>query len=117
MIHNFAFVVEGKLAGCAHPGWGDQLRTALAELSSRHGISAVVTLDTEPLPKDLLAEYGMKGHHTIVRDFGVPSLESATQAVDSSGAKSTPAVASSSIARRAMAERARSWPAAWWPTA
>ncbi|MBN1865895.1 dual specificity protein phosphatase family protein [Candidatus Sumerlaeota bacterium] len=81
MLRNFTFVLQGKLAGCAHPGWGDDLRTALADLSSRHGISAIVTLDTKPLPKDLLAEYGIKGHHMSVQDFGVPSLESASEAV------------------------------------
>jgi atypical dual specificity phosphatase len=82
MISNFAYVRDGQLAGCAHPGWGISLHETLAELADRQGITAVVTLTPEPLPADVLAEFNLRSYHLPIPDFGVPDMEKAGEAVE-----------------------------------
>jgi atypical dual specificity phosphatase len=81
MVPNFGFVLEGKLAGCAHPGRWNTLRETLSELTEQQQITAMVTLTEEPLEKDVLEEYGIAWLHLPVADFCVPDLEAAEEAV------------------------------------
>jgi len=76
MLRNFRFVVKGKLAGMAHPGYRDTLPKALEELR-RKGIGAIVSLDEEGLPDDLVADHGFAYRHYPVDDFSAPSMEQA----------------------------------------
>ena len=82
MLYNFGFVQEGRLAGCAHLGYGAELRESLNELVRDHKITAMVTLSEDPLPLTVLEEYGLRYHHQPVRDFGVPKLEEMGAAID-----------------------------------
>jgi protein-tyrosine phosphatase len=81
MIANFGFVLDEKLAGCAHPGRWNSLREALSELAQQRRITAMVTLTEEPLEQEVLEEYGIAWLHLPIEDFGVPALEAAERGV------------------------------------
>jgi len=76
MLRNFRFLIKGKLAGMGHPGYRDTLPKALEDLR-RKGIGAIVSLDEEGLPDDLVAQHGFVYRHYPIDDFGAPSLEQA----------------------------------------
>lgn len=76
MLSNFSYLIEGVLAGCAHPFSFGQTHESLGELHS-NGIRAIVSLDEEGLPLHVLAEYGFQYLHLPMPDFGVPTLEQA----------------------------------------
>lgn len=80
MIHNFSYIVDGVLAGSAHPGLGGMAPETAEELH-RLGIGAVVSLDEYGLADALLAEYGLKYLHIPVNDFDPPTLEQADEFV------------------------------------
>ncbi len=82
MLPNFSFVIPGKLAGCAHPGGGEQLRRNLAELTRLQKITALLTLSERALPKEIVEEFRMESFHFPVRDFGIPRLEETDEAID-----------------------------------
>ena len=82
MVPNFCYVIEGELAGLAHPGYGTDLRRALEEMTTVYGIGAVVTLTEEPLPAGVLEDYGVRACHVPIPDFGVPRLEAAARGVE-----------------------------------
>jgi atypical dual specificity phosphatase len=81
MLRNFRFVIEGKLAGMGHPGYRDTLPHTLQELRKR-GIGALVSLDEEGLPDDLVAKAGFRYRHFPVDDFRAPSLAQAKAFVE-----------------------------------
>lgn len=81
MIPNFAFVLEGKLAGCAHPGRSLFLRETLMELTRDHRVTALVSLTEEPIEKSVLEEYGLAWLHVPVNDFSVPSIPETARVV------------------------------------
>ncbi|MBX7246398.1 MAG: dual specificity protein phosphatase family protein [Candidatus Sumerlaeaceae bacterium] len=81
MLHNFSFVIEGFLAGCAHPGSYGDPGEGLLELSEQ-GISSVVSLDEFGLPAYLVAEHGMRHLHLPIPDFETPTAGQARQFVD-----------------------------------
>ena len=81
MIANFGFVLDEKLAGCAHPGRWNSLREALSELALQWRITAMVTLTEEPLEREVLEEYGIAWLHLPIEDFGVPAFEAAEEGV------------------------------------
>ncbi|MCX7625333.1 MAG: dual specificity protein phosphatase family protein [Candidatus Sumerlaeaceae bacterium] len=81
MLHNFSFVVEGVLAGCAHPAGAGDLRQALQSLVDE-GIGALISLDEMGVPLHYIAEFGLHYLHVPVRDFGTPSFEEATRVVE-----------------------------------
>lgn len=78
---NFSYVVDGVLAGCAHPARTGNTAAALRELYGR-GIRSIVSLDEEGLPKGLVAEQGMKHLHLPIDDFSPPTLDQASRFVD-----------------------------------
>lgn len=81
MISNFAYVIPDKLAGGAHPGWGETLRHNLDQLRREEGITALVSLSEDPLPHLLLEVYQLRWCHIPVRDFSVPTVHDTAQAV------------------------------------
>lgn len=82
MVHNFGFLSDRRLAGSAHPGYGAELRANLADLAQKHGITAVVSLSEDPLPEGFLQEYGLRGLHLPIIDFGVPTMSAMKRGAD-----------------------------------
>jgi atypical dual specificity phosphatase len=76
MLRNFRFLIKGKLAGMAHPGFRDTLPESLADLR-RKGIGAIVSLDEEGLRDDVVAQHGFAYRHYPIDDFCAPSVEQA----------------------------------------
>ena len=74
MPENLSFVIEGKLAGSAHPGRWMDLEQDLAGLR-RLGVAAIVSLTGNPLPADMLDAQGIEGHHIPISDFTPPTLD------------------------------------------
>lgn len=81
MLYNFSFVVEGVLAGCAHPAGAGDLRRALQSLVDE-GIGALISLDEMGVPLHYIAEFGLHYLHVPVPDFGVPTFEEAARVVE-----------------------------------
>jgi protein-tyrosine phosphatase len=80
MLHNFSYLIDGALAGCAHPESMGDLDGALADLE-KSGIGGIVSLDEEGLPLHLMAEHGFHHLHLPIPDFGIPTFEQARQFV------------------------------------
>jgi len=78
MLRNFRFLIKGKLAGMAHPGWGEDLSETLDALR-RKGVGAIVSLDEDGLPEALLAEYDFAYRHFPIEDFRAPTVEQARE--------------------------------------
>ena len=74
MLSNFSYLIEGRLAGCAHPASFGSCDEGLASLAGK-GIRAVVSLDEEGIPARLLAGQGFDHLHLPVPDFGSPTLD------------------------------------------
>ena len=81
VLRNFRFLLKRELAGMGHPGYRDTLPEALVELR-RKGIGAIVSLDEEGLPDDLIAEHGFIYRHYPIEDFRAPSFEQAEAFVE-----------------------------------
>jgi protein tyrosine phosphatase (PTP) superfamily phosphohydrolase (DUF442 family) len=71
-LHNFGFVLDGRLAGMAHPGYGGGLGEALDELRDL-GFTAIVSLDEEGLSPQVVQEHGLTYRHIPVADFHPPT--------------------------------------------
>jgi atypical dual specificity phosphatase len=71
-LHNFGYVLDRKLAGMAHPGFGGGLDLALDELRAR-GFTAVVSLDEAGLSPEVVRQHGMVHRHIPVPDFHPPT--------------------------------------------
>lgn len=80
-IPNFSYVYEDKVAGSAHPGSGERLVRALAELREL-GVTAIVSLSESPLDKAILREFEMAYAHVPVMDFFPPTIEQMRECVD-----------------------------------
>lgn len=78
MVGNFSFVIKGRLAGAARPGWWGNLEGDLEELK-RHGITALVTLTEEPLSLGGIRKSGLAYLHLPIGDFTAPTLEQIEQ--------------------------------------
>lgn len=81
LLQNFCYIIEGVLAGCAHPAASPDLQGALTELVGR-GIGALVSLDEWGIPIHEIAEFGLQYLHLPVPDFGTPTLDQARRFVD-----------------------------------
>jgi len=77
MLRNFRFLIKGKLAGMAHPGFRDTLPKSLDDLR-RKGIKTIVSLDEEGLPDDIVARHGFAYRHYPIEDFCAPTIEQAS---------------------------------------
>lgn len=81
MLRNFSFVIDGVLAGCAHPDGSGDCDEALAELTEK-GITALASLDETGIPLYLIADHDFHYLHLPVPDFGVPRNEQVLQFID-----------------------------------
>jgi atypical dual specificity phosphatase len=75
-LRNFGYVIDGKLAGLAHPGYGGGLDAALDALRSR-GITGLVSLDEVGIAADIAHEHGLAHRHIPINDFEPPTLAQA----------------------------------------
>lgn len=75
MVGNFGYIIKDKLAGCANPAAGGQLRRALRRLKEKHGIDAIVALTESSPPKSLFEECSLAFHHEPVADFSPPTTQ------------------------------------------
>jgi len=80
MLRNFGFVIDGRLAGLAHPGFSGDLEGALAELKAE-GITGLVSLDEAGISGELARSYGIDHLHLPVDDFAPPTLQQADRFV------------------------------------
>jgi len=76
MLRNFRFFIPGRLAGMGHPGYRRELTETLDELR-RQGVTALVSLDEEGVPDDIIAEQGFAYRHYPCDDFCAPTVEQA----------------------------------------
>jgi atypical dual specificity phosphatase len=81
MLRNFSFVIENRLAGCAHPQSMGDCNQALAELKE-HGIGAIVSADETGIPLYLIADHDFHYLHLPIPDFGVPTREQVAQFIE-----------------------------------
>lgn len=80
MVSNFDYVLAGRLAGSARPGYGNNVQAQLVWLRGQ-GIRGVVTLTPDPLPEAALCEVGLKDIHIPIMDFFPPTPEQIEQGV------------------------------------
>ncbi len=74
MLRNFSFVIKNQLAGCALPGYWDDLEEDLSDMR-REGIGAIVTLTEYSLDAKTVRNAGMAYLHLPIEDFGPPTIE------------------------------------------
>ena len=72
-LRNFGYLLDGRLAGLAHPGFGGHLDAALQELRGR-GITALVSLDEAGISPEVARAHGLEHRHLPVSDFEPPTL-------------------------------------------
>ena len=72
-VPGFSWVEQDTLAAMARPGRERDLEVDLVWLQSE-GITVLVSLTEEPIPKEVLEKYGMVGLHLPVEDFTPPTL-------------------------------------------
>jgi atypical dual specificity phosphatase len=80
-LRNFSYIVDGKLAGSAHPGFGFSSAEALVAALRAAGVGAVVSLDEAGLSAPVLRDSGIEHLHLPVPDFHPPSLGQIAQFV------------------------------------
>lgn len=80
MLRNFGYVIDGKLAGLAHPGFGAELETALDTLVD-NGFTALVSLDEAGIDPATAGAHGMAYWHIAIDDFSAPTAEQADRFV------------------------------------
>ena len=73
MSARWDFVIEGVVAGMAHPGRGEVLRKRLRELTDA-GFTGVVSLSASAPAPEAVAEAGLQHLHVPVPDFSAPSV-------------------------------------------
>jgi atypical dual specificity phosphatase len=73
-MQGFSWIEDGQLAAMPRPGRQRPLDEDLAFLQSA-GITILVSLTSEPVPREALARHGMEGLHLPVEDFTPPTLE------------------------------------------
>jgi atypical dual specificity phosphatase len=71
--HGFVWVIEGRLAGTPHPGIIHQPDYDL-ELLSLAGVTTLVTLTENDLPRQFLESYGFDNLHCPIVDRKAPTL-------------------------------------------
>jgi hypothetical protein len=75
-LRNFSWVLEGRLAGLAHPGQGGRLGPALDALRAQ-GVTAVVSLDEAGISPDVAHDHGLEHRHIPIVDFQAPTVSQA----------------------------------------
>jgi atypical dual specificity phosphatase len=80
MLRNFSYLIDGQLAGLAHPGFGAELDSTLDTLS-RNGITAIVSLDEAGIDRDVARTHGLTQSHIALGDFSPPTVAQADEFV------------------------------------
>jgi atypical dual specificity phosphatase len=75
LLRNFSYLIEGKLAGSAHPRFTTRDDAHLAQVMKELGLGAIVSLVERPLDGEVLARHGIESLHISIRDFHAPTLE------------------------------------------
>jgi atypical dual specificity phosphatase len=73
---NFGWVIEGSIAASGLPSSKAQVLWL-----KKHGVSSILTLTEDPLPKDFLEGTGVVSVHVRMMDHKPPSQESLSKAV------------------------------------
>jgi atypical dual specificity phosphatase len=76
VLPNFSWLIDGRLAGMAHP----RTEAMLAALHAR-GVRAVISLTEEPLPAPRLERHGLRAVHLPLIDFTAPTVAQSAAAV------------------------------------
>ena len=86
---NFSWLVEGEVAGSAHPGGFDYSPdSAQGELEvnlgiiSQESIGAIVSLSEEPLNQDSVHRFGFRYLHLPVQDMSAPTIDDVKAFID-----------------------------------
>lgn len=69
----FSWVLDGELAGMAHPGVDGSSLRAVFEALKDVGVRAIVSLTEHALDEKPAKEHGISCHHAPVRDFCAPA--------------------------------------------
>lgn len=80
-LPNFSYLIEGRIAGSAYPGYGEMLGQALARLQSL-GIGAILSLTEEAPEQAMLREFGFQHLHLPIPDFTAPKLPQIDRAME-----------------------------------
>jgi atypical dual specificity phosphatase len=81
VLRNFGYVLDGQLAGLAHPGRGGGLDETLIALRDL-GITALVSLDEAGISSDVVRRQGLDHLHLPVPDFEPPTIKQAERFTD-----------------------------------
>lgn len=74
----FLWLKKGLLAGTPRPGIVQDIEYDLEALQ-RVGVTTLVSLTTQPVDRDLLAQHGIEGLWMPIKDMHAPSVEEAEQ--------------------------------------
>ncbi len=74
----FLWLKKGLLAGTPRPGIVQDIEYDLEALQ-RVGVTTLVSLTTQPVDRDLLAQHGIRGLWMPIKDMHAPSVEEAEQ--------------------------------------
>ena len=77
----WTFIIDGVLAGMAHPGYGPCLSERLAELR-RAGFTAMVSLSASAPDTEEVRSAGLQHLHVPVPDFSAPNADELDRIVD-----------------------------------
>jgi atypical dual specificity phosphatase len=76
VLPNFSWLAPGEVAGCSYPDTKDALL-----ILQKAGVKALLNLSTEPLPAELLEQFGMQMQHIPIADFTAPTIAQIDQAI------------------------------------
>lgn len=71
-LRNFSWLLDGRLAGLAHPGYDGRLGPALDALRDA-GVTALVSLDEVGISPEVAREHGLEHRHIPITDFEPPT--------------------------------------------
>lgn len=72
-VAGFSWIEKDRLAAMARPGKKRDLKEDLAFLQEA-GIDVLISLTEDPIPPEILEEFGMTGLHLPVKDFTPPTF-------------------------------------------
>lgn len=75
ILRNFSFIIDGVLAGSAHPLHAMRSAQELRAFLAEQGVGGVVSLDERGLPRDWLDLAAVSYLHLAVQDFQPPTLD------------------------------------------
>lgn len=79
--YNFSYVIDGKIAGMAHPGLAQNIEKDFLFLMENN-FGGVVSLTERGLEEELLKVYELEYCHLPITDFSVPDIKQIQTMVD-----------------------------------